>query len=438
MRRIVHGTFWILVYLALALTPLLVLVIDPERPGRGFWTEFSVGLGFAGLAMMGLQFFLTARYRAVTSPYGIDVVYHFHRQISLVAFLFILAHPTILLITRPGMLAMFDIFNAPWQMRLGVFAVVALAVLIVTSLWRLQLRINYEPWRISHGILATAAVTLAMSHVVMVGYYVGTPWKRAIWLTLGLVWIGSLLYIRIIRPIMMLRRPYEVEEVRPEHGNTWSLALRPKGHKGLEFKPGQFVWLTLWNSPFATNEHPFSFSSSAMENGRFELAIKELGDFTEKIKLLKPGTRAYVDGPFGVFTIDGSDAPGFVFLAGGIGISPIMSMLRTLADRRDKRPLLLIYGSKNWDQLTFREEIDELQERLNLLVVYVLEEAPDDWEGETGFVTAEMLARYLPENRMELEYFICGPELMLNAVENALKKLGISLEQTNSERFNLV
>jgi predicted ferric reductase len=70
--------------------------------------------------------------------------------------------------------------------------------------------------------------------------------------------------------------------------------------------------------------------------------------------------------------------------------------------------------------------------------VHVLEVAPDGWEGETGYVTAELLARYLPQNRFELEYFICGPDPMLNAVEAALERLGISLEQTQAERFNLV
>jgi predicted ferric reductase len=254
----------------------------------------------------------------------------------------------------------------------------------------------------------------------------------------GGIWIGALLFVRVIKPMMMLRHPYKVDQVKPEKGNVYSLVLKPDGHKGMEFKPGQFVWLTIWSSPFSMKEHPFSFSSSAMVNGRYELAIKELGDFTSKVKTIKPGTRAYLDGPYGVFSMDYHPSSGYVFLAGGIGIGPIMSMLRTAKDRRDMRPLILIYGSKNWEGLTFQEEIDKLKDHLNLKVVYVLEDPPENWVGETGFVTSELLARHLPENRFELEYFICGPDPMINAVENGLQKLGISLERTQAERFNLV
>jgi predicted ferric reductase len=438
MRRILYAIFWIIVYTVLVLAPLFVLVLEPARPGRGFWTELSVALGFAGLAMMGLQFLVTARYRRITSPYGIDVVYHFHRQISLVAFGLILAHPLILFITRPETIALLNVFTAEWRARLGVFSLLALALLIATSLWRQEMRLNYEPWRIGHGILATLAVTLAMGHVILVGYYVGVPWARAVWLTLGVIWIGSLFFIRVIKPIQMFRRPYTIESVRPEKGNTWSVRIKPDGHKGFSFKPGQFAWLTIWNSPFAIKEHPFSLSSSAMQGDYLEMAIKELGDFTANIKKLTPGTRAYLDGPYGVFTVDELDAPGFVFLAGGIGISPVMSILRTLADRNDQRPVMLFFGAKSEDEITFYEDIEELKNRLNLTVVYILENPSEDWEGEQGFVTAPLLARYLPANRMDLEYYICGPEPMLNAVEQALMNLGISLEQTHAERFNLV
>jgi predicted ferric reductase len=438
MRRLIYGVFWIVVYLTLALAPLFVLVFEPQRPGRGFWTEFSVALGFAGLAMMGLQFLITARYRRVTSPYGIDVVYHFHRQISLVAFTLIISHPLILFITRPDTLALLNIFTAPWRARLGVISLVSVALVIATSIWRQQWKINYEPWRISHGLLATAAVVLGMGHVFLVGYYISTPWKQAIWIGLGAIWIGSLLYIRVVKPIWMIRRPYIVEEVKAERGSTWSVALKPDGHKGLNFKPGQFAWLTVWSSPFAIKEHPFSFSSSALNSGRVEMGIKELGDFTAKIKELKPGTRAYLDGPYGVFTVDDNVASGYVFLAGGIGITPIISILRTMADRHDRRPVLLFYGTRNWEEATFREDLEALKERLNLEIVYVLEKPHEGWKGESGFITPDLLARYLPLNRHELEYFICGPELMLNAVEFGLEKLGISLEQTHAERFNLV
>jgi predicted ferric reductase len=91
----VRGAVWVIVYLLFVLAPLFALLAGSWPPARGFWTEFSVALGYAGLAMMGLQFGLTARFRYVTDPWGEDVIYHFHRQISLIAVGLVVAHALI-------------------------------------------------------------------------------------------------------------------------------------------------------------------------------------------------------------------------------------------------------------------------------------------------------------------------------------------------------
>ncbi|HMQ35644.1 MAG TPA: ferric reductase-like transmembrane domain-containing protein, partial [Chloroflexaceae bacterium] len=397
LRR--RAVFWVLVVLLLVLAPLFALLAGARPEGRPFWVELSVALGFAGLALMGLQFLLTARIRYLTTPFGIDIVYHFHRQISVIATLLVLAHPIILFVGDPSNLARLNLIEAGWQARTGVLSVVALLALVVSSLWRQPLGLAYEPWRAAHGTLAVLAVALAMAHVAIVGYHVATPWKRALWIALPMLWIALLAYVRLIKPWLMLRRPYEVREVREERGGAYTLVLQPVGHPGFQFMPGQFAWLTLRGSPYTIREHPFSFSSSAAAGGQVAFTIKELGDFTATIKEARPGQRAYLDGPFGVFSVDRNLAPGYVFVAGGVGITPIMSMLRTLADRRDPRPLLLLYANKTWDEATFREELDSLVERLALKVVHVIEEPDDGWQGERGFVDAEILGRYVPEER---------------------------------------
>lgn len=439
LRRTLHGIFYVGIYLIVTLSPLFVLVIGPTQPGRAFWTEFSVALGFAGLAVIGFQFLLTARFQHLTSPYGIDIVYHFHRQISLLVFALIVAHPVILLITRTEeILVLLNVVTAPWRTQTAVFALLALTILIVTSVWRIPLGIPYEPWRIAHGLLSVLAVGLALTHVVGIGYYVSLPWQQALWIALGLTWISALLYVRVAKPFMMLRRPYKVVDVIEERGNTWTIVMEPKGHPGLRFMPGQFAWVTILNSPFAVSEHPFSISSSAVTPELLHFTIKSLGDFTSTIKDVPIGTRAYIDGPYGAFTLDIHRASGYVFIAGGIGITPIMSMLRTLADRRDSGKLLLIYATKTLEQATFKEEIDTLKERLNLQVVYVPENPPEQWEGESGFINAQLIARYLPEDRSDLEYFVCGPVPMMNVVEDARFRLGLPVDRVQSERFNLV
>jgi len=199
--------------------------------------------------------------------------------------------------------------------------------------------------------------------------------------------------------------------------------------------------LTAGRSPFAEAEHPFSFSSSAADTGRIAFTIKELGDFTRTIKDLRPGQRVYVDGPFGHFSVDRQPhAAEYVFIAGGVGITPIMSMLRTLADRVDVRPLLLFFASKDWDSVTFREELETLIPRLNLKIVHVLEKPPAQWDGERGFLSQAVLEKHLPKewDRNAIEVFLCGPPPMMAAVEQALLKLGVPLGDIHSERFNLV
>ena len=416
-------------------------MIEPQKPDQGYWERFSVALGFAGLAMKALQFVLTAQFKVIKAPYGSDVVYHFHRQISLVAFALILAHPQILFVTDPSTLALLNLVTAPWRARAAVTSVLLLIVLINLSLWRKRLQVGYTFWRVSHGILGTLILILAMIHVILVGYYIYSPLKDVLWTAYGSFWILLLLYVRILKPFLLLRKPYQVEQVVEERGNIWTLHMKPVGHIGMRFQPGQFAWLTFGRSPFSEAEHPFSFSSNAEQINPLTFTIKELGDFTSTVKDLPIGQRIYVDGPFGIFSIDHyPDASSFVFVAGGVGITPKMSMLRTVAERGDTRSLLLIYAVDNWEGVMFREEIDELTERLNLKVVYVLRRPLEDWEGESGYVTKEMLARYLPQSREPnaFEVFLCGPQPLMDAVEQALVQLGVFIGNFHAERFDLV
>jgi ferredoxin-NADP reductase len=113
-------------------------------------------------------------------------------------------------------------------------------------------------------------------------------------------------------------------------------------------------------------------------------------------------------------------------------------MIRTLADQGDKRPVVLMYGSKDWDAITFREELEELKTRLDLTVVHVLENPPDGWTGERGFITAAVMQRHLSPAYAAHEYFICGPNVMMDAIETALGTLGVPMSKYHSERYSFV
>src|ERR1700722_10822340 len=315
---------WIILYLLFIFAPLFALLAGSLPPARDFWTEFSVAIGYAGLAMMGLQFGLTARFRYVTEPWGEDVIYHFHRQVSLIAVGLVIAHPIILFVVRPELLVLLNSITAPWRARFAALSVYSLIALVVTALWRVQLKIRYETWHISHIALAIIAVTAGLLHMVGWSFYLVNPWKRALWIGLTIFWIVLLLYVRIVKPLFTLRRPYRISEVRAERGDTSTLVMHPDGHPGFRFKPGQFGWLTVWGSPFKITGHPFSFSSSAaVTDGRVEMTIRNLGDFTSEIHKIPVGRRVYLDGPYGTFAI-GNPADMHVLIAGGVGITPMV------------------------------------------------------------------------------------------------------------------
>lgn len=439
MTSLISAVSWFSVYLALVLAPLFVLLIGPVPHGSGFWWDFSMALGFTGMAMMGVQFLLTARFRRASAPFGIDIIYYFHRYMALMAFVLIFLHFLIVRIDNVEALGAINPLQAPWYMTAGRAALILLALLIITSLWRKPLRIHYDEWRILHIGLAVTVFLLALGHIEGVGYYIDAPAKRWLWSGYTVFWVLLITYVRLFKSWQMQRRPYRVAEVRQEHGNSWSLALEPDGHEGMRFKPGQFAWLTLRASPWHVKEHPFSFSSSAVRQDRLEFTIKELGDFTRTIKTTQVGEIAYLDGPYGVFSVDRyQDAPGLVFIAGGVGAAPIVSMLRTLADRHEHRPLWFIYCNKRWEDVIFREALEALKARLDLRLVHVLNEPSPDWMGESGIITPELLQAVLPDDAQKLEYFLCGPRLMSETVQQGLHALHVPLGHIHFELFDMV
>jgi len=440
-RRIhIAGALWVLLYVAVVIAPVFIMLVGPRPEGRPFLRDFSVAMAFCAMSIIGLQFILTARSPSLKRPFGSDVVYYFHHSVSIVAVALALLHVMVLVVHDVDTVKLLAFWAAPTRARFALAGLLCLLALIFVSIFRRRLGIEYILWRITHGLLAMGAVAFAMTHMQLVGIYLSLPWKRALWAVYSALWVGALAYARIVRPISMKLHPYEVESIREERGNAWTVSLVPIGHSGPRFSPGQFAWITVDRSPFADVEHPFSFSSSAEQNGLFGFTIKALGDFTKRIHNLVPGTRVYLDGPFGAFSMDRRpDAHAFLFIAGGIGITPIMSMLRTMRDRRDRRPCLLIYGARSLEDMTFLEDLDDLKTQLNLEVQLIPSIPSEGWEGPSGRLTKGLLNRLVvpPSRDAGCEVFVCGPLPMMDAVEQHLIDLGIGRRRIHSERFNL-
>jgi predicted ferric reductase len=443
MKNSLTGVGWVLLYLFLALAPLLLVASAHPPAGRPFLVELSVALGFVGLAMMGLQFALIARFKPVAAPFGIDALTKFHKQVAYLALAFILAHPILLFIQDSSKyLPLLNVVTAPWRARFAVSAVLLLLALIGLSVARKRLRLSYEAWQWSHGILAVAVVVLALAHIQGVGYYTSGDIKRALFWLLAGVLVATLVWIRLLKPLIRLRHPWRIVAIEPDRGDATTIVVEPVDHSGFAFQPGQFAWIIVDRSPFARVAHPFSLSSGAdgNRNGRVALTIKAAGDFTNRIRSYHVGTKVYVDGPHGVFTMDRQQAQGYVFIGGGVGITPLYSMLLTMQAREDVRPVILLYASRRWEDVIFRDQLEALEESMpNLRVVHVLGDPPAGWTGETGRIDAEIIGRHVPARHYDrFEFFICGSPAMLDAMENLLLSMGIPPRRLNTERFDFV
>jgi predicted ferric reductase len=429
---------WLTLYALFVLSPLLLIVVGPEQAGRGFWIEFGSALGFVGMAMLCAQFLLTGRFRVLAQGFGSDNLLHFHTATGIAAMCLVFAHPVILLTVHADFRAYLDPSVNLLRVLTLVPAMAAVFLVVVLSLGRTLFRLSYELWRVSHGVLSLFVVCIGLVHLLQVDHHSSQWWQKGymILFTGGAVY--SVVQVRVVRPYRMKKRSYTLTEVRKERDGAATLVVEADGHEGMKLKAGQFAWMTVGDSPYSLQQNPFSFTSSESSSERLAFTAKPAGDFTGTWREMAPGQSVFLDGPYGAFTLKDRSGRGAVFFAGGVGITPIISMLRTLAERKDSRPCLLFYGSKTWEDILFREEVEDLTESLDLRVIHVLSDPAEKWDGYTGFLTHDILERELPEDLAKYDYYICGPEPMMNLVERELAVKPIPLRQISSERFQIV
>jgi 3-phenylpropionate/trans-cinnamate dioxygenase ferredoxin reductase subunit len=416
--------------------PIILLIIFPHPEQRGFLREIAVGIGFIAMSLLGLQLVPTSRFKILARTFSLEKLYDFHHKLSITTSILVLLHP-ILLFLDGVPLRLLNILQGSWRTRAGVIAVLAVIILIITSVWRKPVKLRYDIWRYVHNLMTYIAVGLGLYHMFLVNHFLSLVHQKVIWLTLTGIWVLIILIVKIIKPLIISLKPYEVTSIKQERGSCWSLDFKPVGHEGFKFSAGQFAWISR-KSPFLYYENPFSFSTdSDVNDGSFGFTIKELGDFTNTIKGFKPGDKVYIDGPYGTFSMDNFKCKEVVFIAGGIGSAPVMSMLRTMSSRGDKTPLIFFYGSPSWDEIIYREELEELSLKLDLKLIHVLEKPYEGWRGETGYISLNLLKEYLPGDYQEWIYFMCGPLPMLNAMEKYLAELQVPHKNIHSEKYDM-
>ncbi len=226
----------------------------------------------------------------------------------------------------------------------------------------------------------------------------------------------------------------QIDTVTEETPTTKTYRLKAtEGYKLPFFYAGQYLSVK-FEIDGRNCTRPYTISSSplnAAEDGYIEITIKKKdGGYTSEYitNNWKPGVIIQCDGAFGNMWYHGiRDQKELVALAGGSGITPFRSIARDMLTE-SKRPekLTILYGSRNQNDIIFREELDLLAKQSNgrIRVIHVLSEPTSDWDGEKGFITADLIKKVTGDTGGK-SYFICGPQAMYGFVNKALDNLGV-------------
>ncbi len=412
----------------------------PEESHQGTLRVVSLVAALGAGSLLVLTFVLPSRFRTLTGYLGVERLLRSHRALAVVAVALIVAHVGAVVLRPEVGFAVLDLRVAPPRVWAGLTATVALLAIAALGISRRRRRHRYEGWRLGHVLLANTVLLATALHVLWLQDLTRFTEARFWFLLLVLAILAALAHRWVWRPLRSYRHRYVVDEVRRASPTAVTLVLHATGHRGVAFRPGQFAWLKIGTSPFVFEEHPFTIASSASEPWRKEFTIKGIGDFSELVAGLKPGRSVFLDGPHGSFTLEGLRSDRFVLIAGGVGITPMLSMLRTMADRADARPVLLIVAGRTADDMLHRADDEHLEERLDLHLVEILEEPPEEWDGEVGRFTRDILETALPTRRgaRTVDYFICGPGPMVAAATRIISDRGVPSRRIHTELFDVV
>lgn len=385
--------------------------------------------GLLGMVLLSINFILSARFKFLDEWFnGLNRVYIKHHIIGILTFCLLLFHPTFLVIQylfislKASFNFLFSIGNFP--VILGEAALLVFIVLMVITLY---LNFKYQNWKNTHKYLGLV-LFLGIFHMLLIPSDVSNSFfLKYYMLLITSLGVLSYLYRTVFKLYKKREYKYRLEEVRKVNDNIVELKLKPLGH-GMEYMPGQFVFVRFEGEGILAESHPFSISSGLGKE--ITLGIKALGDFTSMIYLMKPGAVCSVEGPFGVFSFTKAISKRQVWVAGGIGITPFLGMARQIASGgASDYNVDLYYSVKNNTEATFAEELAEISKRNSNFKFH------PHFSEKDGFISASII-----KNNTDIagaEIFLCGPQVFMESLRKQFTDLGINNKKIHSEEFNL-
>ncbi len=383
--------------------------------------------GIAGFFMLSFLIFSGDTARFWNRFIGLDKIIKFQRKFSYFVAFFVICHPVFFMLsagTTKGFLIP-DFSIIPLAMGIMAFYIF-IGIMIASKLYKM---ISYRVWQYIH-ILTYVLFFFAMNHAYTIGS--DKDLLAIIYnITFYLVLIG-VIYRTQYKIRARKNSKFKVKDIKIETHDTFTITVN--GSKN--FTAGQFFFLRL-NKNKLHARHPFTVSSIPGEDMSF--TMKLAGRFTQTAKELKPGDTILIDGPFGNFIPQ--KEKDLVFIAGGVGITPFMSIIKDHITKNmpqghfcfDKskqvvpQNITLIYGSRTEADIIFKKEINAIDKSW-FKKVYLLSQADEGIalspDCENGYICKDVLHRYVQDVKNSL-YYICGPEIMKDNAKKFLKDEGV-------------
>jgi ferredoxin-NADP reductase/DMSO/TMAO reductase YedYZ heme-binding membrane subunit len=401
-------------------------------------TDFSLGrlgrlAGVASAELMLLQILLMARIPRVERRCGHDRLARWHRRLGAASFGLLIAHVALALATHGDVVEL--VLRWP-GMLLAVGALVAITLVVVTSVRAARRRLRYESWHLLH-LYAYLGVALALPHELWSGSdFVRSPVARAYWQGLYLLAAGSLLVCRIGLPVWRtLRHGLRVDRVTPEAHGLVSVHLRGRSLDRLPVRAGQFfVWRFL-DGPGWSRGNPFSLSGPP-RGDRLRITVKGVGDGSSRVATLRTGTRVLIEGPFGRLTADSYRGGPVTMLACGVGITPLLALLWDLPYGQGMATL--VYRARHPAEVAFLDEIEWLAGERGVRLVPLIgpRASATSWlPAEYGdYGDAEAL-RVIAPDIADHDLYVCGPDAWAATVRSAARAAGVPAAHIHREHF---
>lgn len=392
-------------------------------------------LGLVAGVLLLMQLLWSARIRVLDRIFGLNKLFRFHRLMGITIAGCALLHP--MLVYLPDNTLIIPLTKRYWPELVGLGLLLCILSMAITSTFRTGLRLPYEFWRTAHRVAAVVVVAGLAVHVLNVSdsFGRGVPQTSAY----GAIGLWVLLYAWMTSHRIWTRiRPHTVAAVESAGRDAVSLRVRPRTGRAFRYAPGQFAFIRIKSAGVRTEEHPFTIASSPARPKDLEFVIRLCGDWTNTIANVQPGDRIAIDGPYGLFShLRCNGQAELVMIAGGIGITPMLSMLRYMADTNDDRRITLIWSNKTRDHVVQGDTYRELEAHLPGLRVHHFFTKGPEATATGGRLDHAVLERLLTDSSREASVFICGPEGMMADMAKVLRGLGFSRRRIFTEQFSL-